>query len=157
MAQFLNSIPLLPSSYPGSLTSRNSTDTDNLLCPFYNTSAQTTRKTQLAYGWGGIFTAPLHSIGRGAGNTENTALLLMWAFISTWICLPSRCLAISVYSDFTIPAFGRHATVRKFKGFRFNRANHRHSTDMTSAMFSLNRLTQWSGFIPRISTTISGR
>jgi hypothetical protein len=27
------------------------------------------------------------------------------------MCLPNRCLAMNVYSVFTIPAFGRHVTV----------------------------------------------
>jgi hypothetical protein len=27
------------------------------------------------------------------------------------MCLPSRCLAVNVYSDFAIPAFERHVTV----------------------------------------------
>jgi hypothetical protein len=27
------------------------------------------------------------------------------------MCLPSRCLAMNVYSDFAIPAFGRYVTV----------------------------------------------
>jgi hypothetical protein len=34
-----------------------------------------------------------------------------WIFISAGISLPSRCLAMNVYSDFGIPAFGRHVTI----------------------------------------------
>jgi hypothetical protein len=40
----LSSIPLLPSSYPGRLASRNSTNSNDL-CPFYNPTARTTKKT----------------------------------------------------------------------------------------------------------------
>jgi hypothetical protein len=29
------------------------------------------------------------------------------------MCLPSRCLSMHVYSDFTIPAFGRHVTIQR--------------------------------------------
>jgi hypothetical protein len=36
-------------SYPGTLASRNSTNSNDLLCPFYNSSAQTTQKTQPLY------------------------------------------------------------------------------------------------------------
>jgi hypothetical protein len=31
--------------------------------------------------------------------------------VSVGMCLPSLCLAMGVYSDFTIPAFGRHVTI----------------------------------------------
>jgi hypothetical protein len=32
-------------------------------------------------------------------------------FVAAGMCLPSRCLGMSVYSDFTIPAFRRHVTI----------------------------------------------
>jgi hypothetical protein len=32
-------------------------------------------------------------------------------FVAAGMCLPSRCLAMNVYSDFAIPAFGRHVTI----------------------------------------------
>jgi hypothetical protein len=32
-------------------------------------------------------------------------------FVAAGMCLPSRCLAMNIYSDFTIPAFGRHVTI----------------------------------------------
>jgi hypothetical protein len=38
MPQFLSSVPLLPSSYSGGLASRNSTDVNVFLRPFYNPS-----------------------------------------------------------------------------------------------------------------------
>jgi hypothetical protein len=47
-------------------------------------------------------TAPLHSNG-----IYSTFACL---FVATGICLLSRCLAMNNYSDFTIPAFGRHVT-----------------------------------------------
>jgi hypothetical protein len=49
MPQYLNSISPLPRSYPGRLTSRNSPDINDLLCPLYNPSARTAQKTQLFY------------------------------------------------------------------------------------------------------------
>jgi hypothetical protein len=58
-----------------------------------------------------VFTAPLHSNGRGSGHIENTALLLLREFISAGTCLPSRCLAVNVYSGSAIPAFRRDVTI----------------------------------------------
>jgi hypothetical protein len=46
LATRLNSFSLLPSSYLGRLASRNSTDSSDPLCPFYNPSARTAQKTQ---------------------------------------------------------------------------------------------------------------
>jgi hypothetical protein len=45
MPQFLTSIPLLPSSYPGKLASRNLTDSNDLLCPFNRPWERTAQKT----------------------------------------------------------------------------------------------------------------
>jgi hypothetical protein len=45
---------------PCRLASRNSTNSNDLLCPFYNPSAWTTPKTEPLYCWD-VFTAPLHS------------------------------------------------------------------------------------------------
>jgi hypothetical protein len=56
-------IPALPSSYPGRLASRNSINSNDLLCTFYIHWARTTQKTQPLYCWEGVFTAPLHSNG----------------------------------------------------------------------------------------------
>jgi hypothetical protein len=53
----------------------------------------------------GVFTPPLHSNGRYS--------IVACASFDAGICLPSRYLAKNVYSDFAIPAFGRHVTVRK--------------------------------------------
>jgi hypothetical protein len=75
----LNSIPPPPSSHSGRVASRNSTNSNDLLCPFYNSSAQTTQKTQPLYCWEGVIVA---SVCVAAG-----------------MCLPS-------ISDFTLPAFG---------------------------------------------------
>jgi hypothetical protein len=62
----------------------------NDLCPFCNPSARTTQKTQSIVEK--VFTAPLHSNGHGVDHIENTALLLLRAFFSAGVCLPSRCL-----------------------------------------------------------------
>jgi hypothetical protein len=32
-------------------------------------------------------------------------------FVAAGMCLPSRCLAMNIYSDFIIQAFGRHVTM----------------------------------------------
>jgi hypothetical protein len=68
--------------------------------------ARTTQKTQPLYRWEGVFTAPLHSDGSYS--------IVASVFVSAGICLPSRCLAMSVYSDFAIPADGRFVTVCVF-------------------------------------------
>jgi hypothetical protein len=47
--QFFKSVPLLPNSYPSGLASRNSTDSNDFLCPFYNPSARTAQRAQLFY------------------------------------------------------------------------------------------------------------
>jgi hypothetical protein len=57
-----------------------------------NSSARTTQKTQPLYCWGGVLAAPFHSNGRGTDHIENTALLLLRAFVSVGTCLLSRCL-----------------------------------------------------------------
>jgi hypothetical protein len=42
---------------------------------------------------------------------KHSLSIVACVFIAAGICLRSRCLAMNVYSDFTIPAFGRHVTV----------------------------------------------
>jgi hypothetical protein len=42
--------------------------------------------------------------------TEVTRFLLAYLLLRG-ICLPSRCLRVNVYSDFTIPALGRHVAI----------------------------------------------
>jgi hypothetical protein len=70
----------------------------------YNHFVRTTQKTQPLYCWEGLFTAPLHSNGSYS--------IVASVFIAAGMCLPSCCLAMNVYSDFIIPAFGRHVTIR---------------------------------------------
>jgi hypothetical protein len=104
----LNSIPLLPSSYPDKLTSRNSTRLRLLKWSLlYNHFVRTTKKTQPLYRWEGVFTAPLH------GNRSYS--IVACVFIGPGMWLPSRCLAMNIYSEFTIPAFGRHITIYRHK------------------------------------------
>jgi hypothetical protein len=50
-----------------------------------------------------LFTAPLHSDGSYS--------IVTCVFVAAGICLHSRCLAMKIYSDFIIPAFGRHVAV----------------------------------------------
>jgi hypothetical protein len=53
--------------------------------------------------WRSVFTAQLHSKGSYS--------IVACIFVATEMCLPSCCLAMNVYSVFTIPAFGRHVTL----------------------------------------------
>jgi hypothetical protein len=53
-----------------------------------------------------MFTVPLHSNGSYS--------IVAWVFLAAGMCLPSRCLAMNVYSDFIIPAFGHHVTIYKY-------------------------------------------
>jgi hypothetical protein len=69
----------------------------------YKYFARTTQKTQPLYCWEGVFTALLHSDG--------CYLIVACVFVTMGMCLPNRCLAVKVYSDFAIPAFVRHVTV----------------------------------------------
>jgi hypothetical protein len=69
---------------------------------FYNNFARTTQKTQPLYCWEGVYTAPLYS----NGSYSNVGCVY-----AAGIGLPSRCVAMSDYSDFTIPAFGSHVTL----------------------------------------------
>jgi hypothetical protein len=97
----LSSIPMFSSSYPGRLASRNSTLFSWSL--LYNHFARTTHKTQPLSCLEGVFTAPLQS----NGSYSRDACI----FVAAEICLASRCLAMNVYSDFFIPAFGCHVTL----------------------------------------------
>jgi hypothetical protein len=69
----------------------------------YNYFARTTQKTQPLYCWEGMFTAPLHSNGSYS--------IVACVFFAPEMCLPSHCLAMNVYSDFSVPVFGRHVIV----------------------------------------------
>jgi hypothetical protein len=100
----LNSISLLPSSYSGRLASRNLTRLRHInWTPIYNHFALTTQKTQPFYCWEVVFTAPLH---RNGSNS-----IVACVFVVAGMCLPIRCVAMNVCFDFTITAFGRHATI----------------------------------------------
>jgi hypothetical protein len=50
-----------------------------------------------------VITAPFHS--------NRSYSIAAYVFVAAGICLPSRCLAMNVYSNFTLPAFGRHVTI----------------------------------------------
>jgi hypothetical protein len=69
----------------------------------YNHFARTTQQTRPLYCWEGVFTAPLHSNGSYS--------IVACVFVAAGMFLPSRCLAINFYSDFTIPDFERHVTI----------------------------------------------
>jgi hypothetical protein len=93
-----NSIPLLPTSYPGWRSETRLTLLNWTL--LYNYFARTTQKTQPLYCCEGVFTAPLHSNGSYS--------IVACVFVAAGTCLRSCCLEINVYSDFSIPAFGCH-------------------------------------------------
>jgi hypothetical protein len=96
----LNSISLLPSSYPSKLESRS------LLTLLYNHFARMTqewRRKQLLYCWEDVFTGLLH--GNGSYST------VVCVFVAAGMRIPSRYPAINIYSDFTILTFGRHVTL----------------------------------------------
>jgi hypothetical protein len=59
-----------------------------------------------------VFSSPLHN------NTSNS--IVAYVFVAASMCLPSRCVAINVYSDFTIQEFGRHVTVRIYQTARLD-------------------------------------
>jgi hypothetical protein len=84
----LNSIPLLPSSYPGRLASRNSTLHFTLCCwtLIYNHFARSTLKTQ-----------PI--LLRGCFLIRCLAIDILWlsALALLGMCLPSRCLAVGIH------------------------------------------------------------
>jgi hypothetical protein len=61
------------------------------------------QKTQPLYCFESVFAAPLHSNGGYS--------IIVCVFIAAGIRLPSRCLAVNVYSISIIPAFGRHITL----------------------------------------------
>jgi hypothetical protein len=69
----------------------------------YNHFARTTQKTQPLYCWEGVFIEPLHSNGSYS--------IVAFIFVAAGMFLPSRSIAVNVYSDFTIPAFRRHVTI----------------------------------------------
>jgi hypothetical protein len=97
----------IASSYPDRVTPRNSTlfyvAPVSFKTLLHNHFAKITQKTQTFCCWKGVLTAPL----RSNGSTSIAAC----AFVAARMCLPIRCLTMNVYSDFAIPAFGRHVTV----------------------------------------------
>jgi hypothetical protein len=82
----LNSNPLLPSSYPGRLASRNSAPfyavTANFGTLLYNHFPRITQKTQTLNSWDVLCTSTLHSNGSYS--------IVACVFISAGICLRSR-------------------------------------------------------------------
>jgi hypothetical protein len=64
----------------------------------HNNFARTTQETQPLYRWEGVFTASQHSNGSYS--------IVACVFVAAGMCLVSRCPAMNIYTDFTIPAFG---------------------------------------------------
>jgi hypothetical protein len=61
------------------------------------------QKTQPLNRWEGMFITSLYS--------NKSYLIVAYVFVAAGMCLPSRCLAMKIYSDFAIPAFWRHVAV----------------------------------------------
>jgi hypothetical protein len=136
----LNSIPLLPSSYPGRLASRNSTDSNDLLCPFYKSSALTKQKAQPFYCWESVFTAALHNNG--------SYPIVSCVFVAAGKCLTSSCLAMDVSSDFTIPAFGRHVYTYCNKYFNgYQNADSESTFSCTSLLFFIPKTVSNKNYV----------
>jgi hypothetical protein len=55
------------------------------------------QKTQTLCCWEGVYSAVSYSIA-------------VCVYVAAGMCLPSRCLAVNVYSDFATPPLGRHVT-----------------------------------------------
>jgi hypothetical protein len=62
-------------------------------CSLY-ASRRTNRKLRFIYCCEGVFTAPLHN---------NGSYSIVCVFVAAGTCLPTRCLAMNVYPDSTIP------------------------------------------------------
>jgi hypothetical protein len=71
--------------------------------PRYIASRRTHKKHRFLYCCESVLTALLYM----NGNYSIVACI----FVAAGMCLPSRCLAMNVYYDFTIPDFGRHITM----------------------------------------------
>jgi hypothetical protein len=99
------SIPLLSSSYPGRVASRNATDSLSFLLNIFRLPSQDSLHSFRYIASGR--THRKHRFHRYPNITSIVACL----FVAAGTCLPRSCLAMNVYSDFTIPAFGRHVTI----------------------------------------------
>jgi hypothetical protein len=97
----------------------------------YSHFTRTKRKTQPLYSWEGVFTAPLHI------NVSYS--IVVFILVAAGMCLPSRCLTMNVYSDFTIPTFGHNVTIYTQNMNRDERLNNMQCDCMKSGM-SENKL-----------------
>jgi hypothetical protein len=98
MPQFLNSTPVIPASYPGSLACRNSTDLNGLLSHFSNSSARTSLKTSSSIViWilrGKVFTQLFHSNGctRHISYRDNSCIVACDHYLATAVSLAPQFL-----------------------------------------------------------------
>jgi hypothetical protein len=79
-------------------STRNSDCNASCLEGTSNSSARTMRKAQPLCCYRGMFTAPLHSNGRGADHIEITVIVLLRALPSNNHCLQSHRLATGLYA-----------------------------------------------------------
>jgi hypothetical protein len=98
----LSSIPLLSGSYPCRLASRNSTHFFSTEL-FFITTLHGPRRKHSHFIFKGVVITPLHSNGSYS--------IVACVFVAAGICLPSRSLAMDVYSNFALQVFGRYVTV----------------------------------------------
>jgi hypothetical protein len=71
---------------------------------FFVTTSHGPWRKQPLYCRAGVFTEPMHSNGSYS--------IVACAFVASGVFLPSRCLAMNVYSHFIIPTFGHHITYK---------------------------------------------
>jgi hypothetical protein len=73
---------------------------------FFITTLHGPRRKHPACCWEGVFTALLHSSGSYS--------IVACVFVVVGMCLPIHYLAMDVFSDFTVPAFGRHVAICRY-------------------------------------------
>jgi hypothetical protein len=100
----------------------------------YNHFAQTTQRTRPNLD--GVFTAPLHC----NGSYSTVACV----FVAAGMCLPSRCIAMNVYSDVANPVFGRHVTIfSDIRSFRKVSASRLQRTPWCRQLLSWSKTRQF--------------
>jgi hypothetical protein len=99
-------LPAATANYLVAISSQSSSTVDSrdslnyISAGLGSTPKENTASQHFLYCYRGVFTPPLHRNGSSS--------IVACVFISAGTCLPSRCLAMNVYSGSAIPAFGRH-------------------------------------------------
>jgi hypothetical protein len=81
------------------------------LQPLLNHPTADSRDSLYYYSFG--LASSLYSLGRPQQKTSfsNNPFIITYVLVAVGICLPSRCLAMNVYSGSAIPAFRCHVTI----------------------------------------------